>query len=227
MEESMLSLASNLSRRVRLRASHPQALEGVIYLTSLQYTDHWAPWPPPKQRCAFRFFSLTAASSSTELEDCLSPDNVSTSMTREDTGLLPAMNCSALKELLFCCCCSQNHFLFFSHPWPLLSSWVLHITELLCVHAILQGLAFQEARNTSYTSFSRSDFFQRQDWDQVLLLFSLYSWRNTFCKWALKASLQVLRFPGHQDKCVLQKEGSLINPKFFQSCSELPADFHT
>lgn len=159
----MLPLASDLNKRVTLRASHSQALEGFIYLASLQYTDQWAPWPPPKQRCAFRLFSLTAASSSSlcthqtssmELEECLNPssDSISTSTRREDTGILSAMNYSALKErVTLFLLCSQNHFLLFSPPWPLLSSWVFHITELLHVHVILQGLAFQEARNTSFT----------------------------------------------------------------------------
>lgn len=82
MEESMLSLTSNLTKRVTLRANHPQALEGFIYLASLQYTGQRDPWPPPKQSSAFRLFSLTAASShslcshqtsSMEAEEYLSP----------------------------------------------------------------------------------------------------------------------------------------------------------
>lgn len=49
--------------------------------------------------------------------------------------LLVCMNYNApeVRVTLSCCGC-QNHFLLFSHPWPPLSSWILHITELSCVH---------------------------------------------------------------------------------------------
>lgn len=210
--EGCLSPSDSISHNCRVgwvgrhhwRSSSPTSLAPAgspwAYHSEMSPDDFWI--PPQKD-------------SATSLQP------VPMSMRREDKGLLSSINYSALKDrvTLFCCC--QSHILLFSH---LLDSTEFmstpHYWAFLCP-CLQARTCFPGGKNhLFYTSFS-----QRKDWDQVLLLFSLYIWRNTFRKWLLGVSLQILCFHRHQEKLNAEWGISIqtqIFPELLRTASRLP-----